>query len=125
MIAANDAVKLVVEDVADGRLERQPFFLAAGRVGPQDLFRHLKPGRSSLGKDLKPRLWQEAAGIAPCSAMISAKRDLSGCAAGECRGETLEVRLGSDRSGAVMTWHCIPCSESGSVWKTKQHQSRR
>ena len=73
VIAANEAVELVVEDVADGWLEGQPFFLAAGRVGPQDLFGHLEPGRSALGEDLKTGLWQEAAGIAPSPTMISAK----------------------------------------------------
>ena len=61
MVAANEAVKLIIEDIVPPtvRLERQAFFLAAGRIGPEDFFRHFEPGRSSLGENLKPGLRQE------------------------------------------------------------------
>ena len=93
VIASHNAVELIIEDIADGRFKRQPFFLAARGVGPQDLFGHLEPGCSALGKDLKTRLWQEAAGIAPGPTMVSAERDLGSCATWECCGKILEVWL--------------------------------
>ena len=55
MIASDEAVELVVEHVADGWLEREPFFLGAGRVGPLDLLGHFEPGRPAFGKDLEAR----------------------------------------------------------------------
>ena len=79
MIAADEPVKLVVEDIADGRLEREPFLLGSSRVGPEDFFGHFEPGRTTLGEDLKPGLRQEPAGIAPGPAMIPAERDLGDC----------------------------------------------
>jgi hypothetical protein len=73
MIATNQSVELVVQDIANGRLERKAFFFATVGIGPEDLFWHLEPRCTLLSENLKAWLWEEAAGIAPHCAMIAAK----------------------------------------------------
>ena len=76
VISAYEAMELIVEHIADGRLQRESFFLGSGGVRPLDLFGHLQPGGPSFGENLKAGRRQEPARVSPRCTVIAAIRDL-------------------------------------------------
>jgi hypothetical protein len=91
VVAADQAVELVVEHVADSRLQGESLVLDPAGVRPLDPLGHLEEGRPALREDLKPGSRQEPARLAPARPLVAGEGDMRRRTLGERRGEALEV----------------------------------
>src|SRR4051812_20340880 len=65
MVAPDESMELLVQDVADRRLQGEALFVRALGIGPLDPVGEFEPGRSPLGVDLETGLGQEPSGLPP------------------------------------------------------------
>src|SRR4051794_14700778 len=91
MVPADEAMELLIKDVADGRLERKPLLVRALVIRPQDPVGEFQPGGSSLGIDLEAGLWQDPRGVPPGVAMVAAEGDLCHASPVVLDDEALEI----------------------------------